>query len=848
MLRVTWRNLFARKVRLLLSGFAIVLGVAFVAGSMIFTNAMGGAFDDIIEGSTADVEISYKGAGDFDSGQDNRTFPASVVKDLERLPEVESAHPLNQLLTLFVIGKNGKVIGGNGPPGLGNNSTGATSLTGKPVLTLVRGAYPGGPNEIALDIDTVEKGKFKIGDTVELATPGDPPVMKTKLTGVVEFGSGGLNGATMTIFDRKFMQDKFFDGRDVYSTVSLNAAEGVSQRELADAAAKVLPKGLKARTGDEYVKKNQASLDEILGFLQTFLLVFAGVALVVGIFLIINTFSILVAQRSRELALLRAMGASRGQVNGSVLLEALAVGLVGSTVGLGVGYLLALGLRALFGLFGLDLSRADFPVTWQAVAWSYAVGVAVTAIAALLPARRASRIPPMAALRDDVALPEATLRRRVVIGTAMCVAGAAAMAAGLAGEGRWGLIGLGGGILLILVGVALMSAFLGQPVLLLFGAAYRRLFGTVGRLASQNALRNPRRTGATASALMIGLALMAMMSIFGSSASASTDAAIGKTLTSQFIVSNVVGQPFSTAVAKEIRTRDGVAGVTELRTAFPELKGGGSAFVVGIDPQAFRTAFAIPTKEGSFAALAPGKVAVAAPSAESKKLGLGDTVTMRFQAKEIKLEVVAIFPPAAALPGDYVVTPDALEQGGLTPLDAMVFVTKEPGAETDAVRAAIEDVTKGLPTVTVKDPEGFAAEQKEQVNQFLYLIYGLLGLSVIIAVLGVVNTLGLSVIERTREIGLLRAVGVTRRQLRTMIRLESVVVAVLGGVLGTLMGVLFGSTMVIALEDQGLTELSIPWPLLAAFLLLAALAGVFAAVVPARRGARLDVLKAIGAE
>ena len=848
MLRVTWRNLVARKLRLLLSAFAIVLGVAFVAGSMIFTDAMGGAFDDIIEGSTADVEISYKGAGDFDSGQDNRTFPASVVEELEKLPEVESAHPLNTLLTLFVIGKDGKVIGGNGPPGLANNSTGATSLTGKPILTVVRGSYPDGPDEIALDIDTVEKGKFKIGDEVKLATPGNPPVMETKLTGVVEFGSGGLNGATMTIFDRKFMQDTFFQGRNVYSTVSLNAAEGVSQRELADAAAKVLPKGLQARTGDEYVEENQASLDEILGFLQTFLLVFAGVALVVGIFLIINTFSILVAQRSRELALLRAMGASRRQVNRSVLVEAVAVGLVGSTVGLGVGYLLALALRWVFGLIGLDLSRAEFPVTWQTVAWSYGVGVAVTALAAILPARRASRIPPMAALRDDVALPETTLRRRVVIGTALALAGAAAMAAGLAGEGTWGLVGVGGGVLLILIGVSLMSAFLGQPVLHLFGAAYGRVFGTIGRLASQNALRNPRRTGATASALMIGLALMAMMSIFGASASASTDAAIGKTLTSQFIVSNVVGQPFSTGVAEELRTRDGVAGVTQLRSAYPDLKGGGTAWTVGVDPSAFRLAFAIPTTQGSFAALAPGKVAIAAPEAEAKGFALGDTVTMKFQARDIKLEVVALFPRAPALPGDYVVTPDVLERGGLTPLDAMVFVTKEPGADTSAVRATIEDVLKDLPTVTVKDPEGFAAEQKEQVNQFLYLIYGLLGLSVIIAILGVVNTLGLSVIERTREIGLLRAVGVTRRQLRTMIRLESVVVAALGGVLGTLMGLLFGSTLVIALKDQGLTELAIPWPWMAGFLLLAAVAGVFAAALPARRAARLDVLRAIGTE
>ncbi len=848
MLVVTWRNLIARKLRLLLSAFAIVLGVAFVAGSMIFTDAMGGAFDKIIEGGAADAEVTFEGAGDFDSGEDNRTFPASVVDDLERLPEVASAHPQNNLLSVFVIGKGGKVIGGNGPPGLANNPTDAVSLTGKPVLRVLRGSYPDGPNEIALDVDTAEKGGFALGDTVDLVTDANPPQMKATLTGVVEFGSGGLNGATLTIFERRFMQERFFEGRDVFSIVSLNAAPGVSQRQLAEAAQQVLPKGMVARTGDEYVASNKENLDEILGFLQTFLLVFAGVSLVVGIFLIINTFSILVAQRSREFALLRALGASRWQVNRSVLLESLAVGLVGSSVGLGVGYLLALGLRAIFGLLGLDLSRAEFPVSWQTVAWSYGVGIVVTGIASILPAQRAARIPPMAALRDDVALPETSLRRRVIIGTTMVILGAGTMAAGLSGSGTWGLSGLGGGILLVLVGVSLMSAFLGAPVLNLFNSLYRRLFGPIGRLAAQNALRNPRRTGATASALMIGLALMAMMSIFGASASASTDSAIEKTLTSQYVISNVVGQSFSPAVADQVRALDGVAGVTEIRSAYPELKGGGSAWTVGVDPAALGAAIALPLAAGSFTDLGPGRVAVAENEADRRGYAVGDTVTMKFQARNIDLKVVALFPRSPALPGEYVVTPETLERGGLKPLDALVFVTKDPGASTDAVRADIERVIADLPTVTVKDPEGFAAEQKEQVNQFLYLIYGLLGLSVIIAVLGVVNTLSLSVIERTREIGLLRAVGVSRPQLRMMIRLESVVVAVLGAVLGLVMGVVFGSSMVVALRDQGLTDLAVPWLWLAGFLVMATAAGVVAAVLPARRAAGLDVLKAIGTE
>src|SRR4051812_33534199 len=415
MWKVTWRNLLARKVRLLLSAFAIVLGVAFVAGSLIFTDALGGAFDGIIEGSTADVEIAYKGANSFDSVQDNRTIPASVVADLRQLPEASGVHPVTALQTVFVIGTNGKVVGGNGPPGLAFNPTTAKAVTGQPILKLVDGQLPSGPRQVALDVDTADRAGYEVGDTVDLATPGTPPRLTAELTGLVEFGAGGLNGATLTLFDRQYMQQQFFGGKDVYSTVSLNTAAGVSQTELAAAAQRVLPAGVEATPGDKLVKENKKQLDQILGFIQTFLLVFAAVSLVVGVFLIINTFSILVAQRSRELALLRAMGASRRQVNRSVLLEALAVGVIGSTVGLGVGYLLALGLRFVFGLFGLDLSRAKFPVEWTTVAAAYAVGIIVTVVAGYLPARRASRIAPVAALRDDVALPEQTLRRRALV-------------------------------------------------------------------------------------------------------------------------------------------------------------------------------------------------------------------------------------------------------------------------------------------------------------------------------------------------------------------------------------------------------------------------------------------------
>ena len=848
MFKVTWRNLVARKVRLLLSAFAIILGVAFVAGTLIFTNAMGGAFDDIIEGSTADVEVAPEGAGDFDSVQDNRTLPASLVEELDALPEVEQAYGWVTLQTVFVIGDDGKVVGGNGPPGLAFNYSGVTNLNGDPIISLADGKLPEQPGEIALDQGTAEDAGYDIGDTVELATPGDPPVVDAEMVGTVEFGSGGTNGATITVMSLQELQDRFLGGQDVFNAISLTAADGFSQQQVVDAADGVLPEGVEARAGDEVVETNKKALDEILGFITTFLLVFAGVSLVVGIFLIINTFSILVAQRSRELALLRALGASRRQVNRSVLAEAIVVGLIGSTVGLGMGYLLALGLRWLFGQFGLDLSQADFPITVTAVVASYVVGILVTAVAGLLPARRASRVAPVAALRDDVALPEGTLRKRVAVGLVMVVVGAGSIAFGLSSDdANIGLSMLGLGILLAFVGVSLASAFLGRPLIRLFGIAYRRAFGTVGTLATENSLRNPRRTGATASALMIGLALMSMMAVFGASASASTDTAIDKSLSSQFIVSNVVQQAFSPAVAKEIRGLDGVESVTSLRTAFPQVDGGG-VFVGAVEPDELGSALQFPMEQGTLNDLGEGKVAIDHATAEGKDLQLGDTVKMEFQGGTIPLEVVAVYGGANPVGAQFLVTPETFIAGGLAPLDSLVYVTKEPDADTDTVRAEIEEVVADLPTVTVKDPEGYAAEQKEQINQFLTFIYGLLGLSVIIAVLGVINTLSLSVIERTREVGLLRAVGVSRRQLRTMIRLESVVVAVFGAVLGVVMGVAFGSAVVRALRDDGLTDLAIPWVALVVFVVGSAVLGVLAAVFPARRAARLDVLRAITSE
>ena len=848
MVRVIWRNLVARKLRLLLSAFAIVLGVSFVSGAMVFTHAIGAVFDGIIEDSTSDVEIAFKGAGDFDSAEDNRTFGPEVVKAVEDLPEVKAAYPSLQSQAMFVIGSDHKVIGGNGPPGIATVASDVTSMSGDRIFRLQEGAFPTEAGEVAVDETTAERGKLKVGDEVTLVTPSDPPTIKARLTGIFAFGEGGLNGATLTVFPKSYLQQVLVGGRDVYQQISVDIADGVTQREAADAIQKVLPEGLQARPGDEVVAKNRKALDTVLGFLNTFLLVFAGVSLVVGTFLIINTFSILVAQRSRELALLRALGASRRQVNRSVLAESVGVGLIGSTLGLLGGWLLARGLSALFKLFGADFSSAKFDLTWPAVVAAYLVGIVVTAVAAYGPARRASRIPPVAALRDDVALPESTMRRRIAVGVVLVVGGVASMALGLLDVGGNVLVEIGAGMLGVLIGVALLSPLFARPVISLFDVLFRP-FGTVGRLAAENSRRNPRRTAATASALMVGLALMAMMSIFGASASASTDSTLKKTNRSELVISNAVGTPFSPAVAAEARRIDGVRTVASLRYAQAKVKGAGTVFLIGVDPQDYADVIArVPFVAGAMSDLGPGKVLLGSKEADKLGVGLGDDVRMTFQAGTQTLQVAGVFPAGSGLPSGWIVSQQTLVKGGVKPLDSMVFLVKDKGASTAAITTKVEEITKDLPTVKLQSLQGFADEQRKQTDQFLTFVNVLLALSVLIAVLGVVNTLALSVIERTREVGLLRAIGMSRRQLRTMIRLESIVIAVFGALLGVGMGVAFGVGLVKSLKSEGITDLSVPVGSLLAFVVASVVIGVLAAVLPARRAARLDVLDAITTE
>ena len=849
MLHAAWKSLMGRKLRLLMSTFAIVLGVAFVAGSLIFTDTLSRSFTAIFASSVGDVVVRPIGTATSDGTTSTRTLPSALVDRLATAPGAARADGNVVAEGVFVVGTDDKVIGGQGAPGLAFNHNDAPAAHGLKGLTIVDGRAPARAGEVAMDAKTAERAGYRVGDTVHLVTAGQQALLTPKLVGLERFADGGsTNGATITVFDTRTAQRLFLGGKDAYSNAWVTAEPGVSETELRDQVAPLLPRGLEAVTGDKAADQAASDLLKAISFISTFLLIFAGISLVVGSFLIVNTFSILVAQRSRELALLRAIGASRRQVTASVLFEAVVLGAAGATLGLGLGVLLAMGIRALFATFGLDLSGAELIFQPRTVVVSYVVGVLVTTVAAYLPARRSAKIAPVAALHDDIAMPESTLHRRTIAGAVMVLGGIGLMLTGLLGDppkpGYW----VGGGILVALLGVAAASPAIAKPFLGVAAIVYRRMFGTVGRLAGQNSLRNPRRSAATASALMIGLALVTTMSIVGASAKASVDKTLRENFLGDLVVSNVIGSPFSPSIADRIEATQGVESVTRLRYANARTAGGRQG-LLGVDPATLEDVAKVPMVAGSVSDLRDGTVMVSQGLAKERHLIVGDRVRTTVPSGSHTYRVVGIYEsnnPVLFLP----MTTDlhTLADAGFPQADNYLMITARPGADLPALQRTIERQTAQLPTVTVKDQAGYAAEQRGPIDQLLRLIYALLGLALVIAVLGIVNTLALSVIERTREIGLLRAIGLGRLQLRRMVRLEAIVIALLGAVLGVAMGIVFGLALMVSLRDQGLEAISVPAMQLVGFVVAAGVLGVLAAVFPARRAARLDVLRAIATE
>lgn len=848
MLRAAWKSLLGRKLRLIMSTFAIVLGVAFVSGTLIFTDTLNKSFVAIFDSTVGDVVVRPAGATDTGDTQTTLTLPAGLVDKLAKVPGAARADGNVVTLGLFVIGKNNRVVGGQGAPGLGVNNSTAPAAHGVEGLQVVEGRAPRGPDEVAIDAATVRRGKLYLGEKVRLISAGKQALLQPRLVGIADYpGGGSLNGATVSVFDTATAQDLFLQGKNEFNDAWVTAEKGVSEEELRDRVAKVLPRGVEAITGDKAADEAASELLKAISFLTIFLLVFAGIALVVGSFLIVNTFSMLVAQRSRELALFRALGASRRQVTRSVLFEAFVVGLLGSGVGLGLGVLLAMAIRWMFAQFGLDLSGTALVFGPRTPLAAFGVGLLVTMVAAYLPARRSSRIPPIAALRDDVAMPESTLHRRLLIGTVMTMTGVAAGAVGLFVDvpkpGYW----VGGGALLAMLGMAAASPATSKPFLRFSAAAYRRTFGSIGVLAGENSLRNPRRTAATASALMIGLTLVTTMSIAGSSAKASVDKTISESFVGDIVISNAIGQGFSPQIADDATKEPGVESVTRLRFGSGKVDGDRRGFLA-TDPATLGNVVKLSLSRGSLADLRDNTMLVSKDEAEKKGYEVGDTVTWQQPKGKRTYRIVGTYEPNGVVFVPFLTTLATHADAGFAPQDNVAYLKLEPGTNAATVKHDLEKATEKLPIITVKDQTEYAAEQREPIDQMVLMIYALLGLALFIAVLGVVNTLGLSIIERTREIGLLRAIGVDRRQMRRMVSLESVAIAVLGALMGIGMGLVFGIALMASLRDEGLEVTRIPWSNLGVYLLASVVIGLLAALLPARRAARLDVLQAIGTE
>ncbi len=847
MLRASWKSLMARKLRLFMSAFAIILGVAFVAGSFVFTDTLGRSFDSIMNSTVGDVVVRpVAGEVDLEAQPTSETLPGSLVKELADTPGAARADGNITNFGTFVVGKDGKLIGGFGPPGIGANYTDGPAAKGLQPLSLDAGRWPEATGEVVLDERTADKAGYLIGEKVNIVSSGSQPRIEARLVGIATM-EGGTAGASLAIFDTAEARTLFVEGKDVYNDIWVTAQDGTSQAELRDAVAAKLPAGVEAVTGDAAAKAAASDVQEALGFITTFLLVFAGVALVVGSFLIINTFSILVAQRSRELALFRALGSTRRQVARSVLFEASVIGAIGSVIGLGLGVVIAILIRTLFGQFGLDLSGQSLVITPRTVVVSLVVGLVVTLVAAYLPARKAGKVPPVAAMRDDAVLAESGMRGRIIVGTTLTVVGAALLGTGLFVDVPQPTYWVGGGILGVVLGVALISPLVGRPVIAGIGWLYRRAFGAVGLMAQQNAQRNPRRTGATASALMIGVTLVSMMAVFGASAKASIDKAVEKEFVADYVDSSVVGTPFSTEVTKEIAAVPGVEEVAAFRWDGLMVEGERRG-VIGIDPSHIGVLGPTPMVSGRLAELTPTTVSISQERATTDGLEVGSTVDLTRAGATKPFTVAAVHGESALLSSDFLLSLPALESLGGPRTDSFVFVSREAAAVPAQVGRDLEEALADLPVVTVKDQGEFAEEQRTQVNQMLYLIYALLGLAVIIAILGIINTLALSVIERTREIGLLRAVGLSRRQLKRMLRLESIVIALLGAALGVGLGVVFGVALQRSLADDGIDVLSVPWPQLSLFVGIAGLVGILAAWWPGWRASKLDILRAVTTE
>ncbi len=849
MTKVSLRGLAQRKLRALVTVVAVLLGVAFIAGSYVLTDTINRSFDEIFDVaySGTDVAVSASTTGSGDTGI-VPPFPARYLNEVRGVDGVENS--VGGIFTTgrFVDSKGDPLNSGFAPEFI-------SSVAPKPfdTLTYVEGGNPRTANEVSIDQATADREGLEVGSKLRIA--GEAGVKAYTITGIQRLGntaSGGSGTSVLTLPEAQRLTGRV--GK--FDAISVQAAPGVQPTELASRINEVLPPRLLVETGTQAAQRQSQDIKDQLGFLRVILLVFGGVALLVGSFLIFNTFSITVAQRIRELGMLRTLGATRSQILRGMILEATVIGALGSLLGVVAGIGVAQGLNALFKAIGADLPNTGTVIATRTIILALVVGMLVTLAAALTPALRATRVSPMAALLE-AELPESRRRGRIFTAVAVLLA---LLGIGLACAGLFGVTDssnaaaglVGGGAVATLFGVAMFSPRLVRPLASFVGWPLERLSGITGRLARENATRKPGRTAVTAGALMIGLAVVVFVTVFAAGLKASVNNAIDRNFQGDIVLQNTDGfSPFSPAAGRAASTVEGVSTVSSLSFAGGE-RDGKDVRLSGVEPSNVDRVLSLDWDQGSPATLknlGPRGAVVDEAWASSNDLSVGDRVTILTPLEErVSYTIEGTVKDNADLLGNIVVTEQQLRDRFGVDDPSFTFVALAPGADAAVVQERVSNaVSRRFPTVDTLNQQELKDNQQQQINQLVSFFYVLLALAIVISLLGIITTLALSVHERTRELGMLRAVGMSRRQVRRMVRFESVITALIGAILGTVLGVLFATLMSVPLADEGF-ELAYPVVTLIVLLVLAALAGVFAAILPARRAARLDVLRAVAYE
>jgi putative ABC transport system permease protein len=848
MTAVALKGLLGRKFRATLTAFAIVLGVAMISGAFVLTDTLGNSLDHIYKQSYAasDAVISSEEAVNTgDTTPEAPAFSAGVLRKVERLPSVRRAQASIEDQARLVD-RDGKAIGtANNGTAVGVDPTADQSLN---PLQLVAGNWPRGDQEIAIDKTTAKKHHFQLGQTVGAFADG--PVHRYRVSGIVRFGTvDSIGSATISVFDLATAQ-RLLDKQGKLDLIRVQAKDGVSDAELVGEIRPLLSATTQVKTAAGQASSDSKDTQGGVDAIRYILLAFAGIALFVGGFVIANTLAITVAQRLRELATLRTLGASRRQVLGSVVLEAGVVGLVGSIVGLFLGLAIALGLKAFLAATGFELPGGGIVFSWRTILISLTAGTLIALLASLRPALRATRIEPIAAVREGAVMPRSRFARYALPTSAAIGAAAVALfsygvfAHGL--ETKVRLLALASGVLLLFVAVAMVASRVVRPLAFLLGAPGARLGGTAGTLARQNAARNPARTASTAAAVMIGLALITFFAVIGEGFRSSFTSSVNQLFVADYAVT-AGDNPLTNKAAAAVRKVPGVEAVTEIRGAQAK-RNGKSVKVSGVDANAAKV---VPLKWTNGSDSVPAQLGrhgavVNDQFADDHSLSVGSPLTLTTPTgKTLRLHVDGIFDqPKGRSPFEDVAISRETFDRGFANHDNEFTMLNIRGGPTSENSARLKEALHAFPTAKVETRDEFRDSQLGQLKRDLNILYALLSLSVLVSMFGVINTIVLSVFERTREIGMLRAVGMSRRQVRRMVRHESIVTALIGAVLGMAVGIFLAGLTSTALSKYGLV-FALPYKSLVAFVAVAILAGMLAAILPARRASRLNVLEAL---